>query len=86
MVPRRVAWALAVRDAITTVPASVSPALTNAQAPLEAISLRGAAPVDIVLTGLIDRCTPAVAALRAFGAELGAGTPGSLAATAGERA
>jgi DNA-binding transcriptional LysR family regulator len=69
--------ALSVRDAITAVPASVARALTAAGAPIEAVRVRGVAPSTLVLTGLIDRCTPAVAALRAFATELGTGGSGA---------
>jgi len=65
--------ALSVRDAITAVPASVARALTAAGAPIAAVPVRGAAPSTLVLSGLIERCTPPVAALRAFVAELRGG-------------
>jgi DNA-binding transcriptional LysR family regulator len=60
--------ALAVRDAITTVPAPVASALATPGAPVEAIALPGAAPATIVLAGLVERGLPAVSALRAFAA------------------
>lgn len=61
--------ALAVREAITTVPAAVAAALATPGAPVEAISLPGVAPATIVLAGLKERASPAVAALRAFAAD-----------------
>jgi DNA-binding transcriptional LysR family regulator len=61
--------ALTARDAITTVPASVATALATPGAPVEAIPVRGAAPATIVIAGLLERGSPAVAALRAFAAD-----------------
>jgi DNA-binding transcriptional LysR family regulator len=58
--------ALSVRDAITTVPASVARTLAGAGAGLTAIPVRDAAATSIVLAGPSERSTAAVAALRAF--------------------
>jgi hypothetical protein len=57
---------LAVRCAITTVPASVARLLSSAQTGVVAIVLRDALPATITLVGHRDGRNPHVAAMRAF--------------------
>jgi DNA-binding transcriptional LysR family regulator len=64
--PQEVLASLAVRRAITTVPASVAQALSTAASGPVAIPLRDAAPSTIMLVGHDDRPKPHVMALRAF--------------------
>ncbi len=75
--------ALAVRPAITTVPASVAALIPNASSDLVTIPLRDAAPTTIVLAGDVERRNAPVDALAAFarGADSGiARTSAALAA------
>ncbi len=58
--------ALSTRQAITTVPASVARVVAHALTGLAVIPLRDAEPATITLSGRVDRCTPAVKAIRAF--------------------
>jgi DNA-binding transcriptional LysR family regulator len=58
--------ALATREAVTTVPASLGGVILGALAGVVAIPLRDAEPVTIVLAGREDRRTPQVATLCAF--------------------
>lgn len=58
--------ALAVRRAITTVPAAVARIVLNVSSGLIAIPLLDAEPACIVLCGRNDRLTPQVAAIRTF--------------------
>jgi DNA-binding transcriptional LysR family regulator len=58
--------ALALREAITTVPASVTQVLANVRSGVAAIPLRDADPATITLVGHEDSRNPRVAALRAF--------------------
>jgi DNA-binding transcriptional LysR family regulator len=67
--------ALVMRDALTTVPASVARVILNALVGLVAIPLRDAEYATIVLTGREDRRTARVEALRAFAS--GRPRPGS---------
>jgi DNA-binding transcriptional LysR family regulator len=71
--PQEVLAALAVRHAITTVPASVAQALSNFLPGVIAIPLRDADPSTIMLVGHDDRPNRHVRALRAFAREI-AGT------------
>jgi DNA-binding transcriptional LysR family regulator len=64
--PQEVLASLAVRSAITTVPASVGRLALNALGDVVAVPLSDAAPATIVLTGRNDRCNASVEALRAF--------------------
>ncbi len=58
--------ALSTRQAITTVPSSVARVIAPALTGLAVIPLRDAEPATITLSGRVDRCTPAVGAIRAF--------------------
>jgi DNA-binding transcriptional LysR family regulator len=58
--------ALAVRDAVTTVPAAVARLIAGAVAEVVALPLEDAEPCTIVLAGREDRCSPHVTALREF--------------------
>jgi DNA-binding transcriptional LysR family regulator len=64
--PQEVLASLAVRCAVTTVPASVARLLSNAQTGVVAIALHDADPATITLVGHNDGRNPHVAALRAF--------------------
>ncbi len=64
--PHEVLAALAVRDAITTVPASVAKMVLNVLGGVVAIPLGDAKPATIVLVGHRDRRNPATAALIEF--------------------
>jgi len=64
--PQEVLAALAVRDAITTVPATVARIVMSFPTGVLAIPLLGASPVQIVLAGRIDRRSALVDALLAF--------------------
>ena len=64
--PQEVLAALAVRDAITTVPASVARIVMSFPSGVLAVPLLGARPVQIVLAGRIDRRSALVEALLAF--------------------
>jgi hypothetical protein len=61
---------LAVRTAITTVPASVAPVILNLLSGVVAIPLRDAEPAAIELVGHEDRRNPLVAALASFARSL----------------
>jgi DNA-binding transcriptional LysR family regulator len=61
--------ALAVRRALTTVPASVGRVIVNALSGVVAVPLRDAEHATVVLVGRQDRCTAPVQALRAFAEE-----------------
>ena len=73
--PQEVLASLAVRRAITTVPASVAQALSNAASGLVAIPLRDADPSTIMLVGHDDRPNPDVMALRAFARDTAVAAP-----------
>ena len=64
--PQEVLAALALRDAVTTVPASVAHILANVFVGVTAIELRGADPATIALSGHSERRNPRVAALLDF--------------------
>jgi len=64
--PQEVLAALAIRCAITTVPASVTQVLANVTSAVAPIPLRDADPATIMLVGHEDCRNPRVAALRAF--------------------
>jgi DNA-binding transcriptional LysR family regulator len=64
--PQEVFAALALRDAITTVPASVAGFLAGPHSGIAAVRLRGAAPSLITLVGHADRRNPRVEALLEF--------------------
>jgi DNA-binding transcriptional LysR family regulator len=64
--PQEVLAALAVRSAITTVPAAVANVIVNVLPVLVAIPLRDARPSSIVLVGHANRVNPSVATLLAF--------------------
>jgi DNA-binding transcriptional LysR family regulator len=64
--PQEVLASLAVRMAITTVPATVGAVITNVLPTTAVISLRDAEPSSIVLLGHEDRSNPSVPALVAF--------------------
>lgn len=64
--PQEVLAALAVRDAITTVPASVGAILSNVLSGVVAVALTDAAPAAIMLVGRHDRRSPLVMTLLAF--------------------
>jgi DNA-binding transcriptional LysR family regulator len=64
--PHEVLAALAVRQAITTVPASVAGLIPNVLSGLVAIPLRDADPASIALVGHEDRANPLVQALLQF--------------------
>jgi DNA-binding transcriptional LysR family regulator len=73
--PQEVIAALAVRDAITTVPCSVARVLPHALSGLAAIPLEDADPAVIQLVGHGDRRNPLVAAILEFAENLVAGDP-----------
>jgi DNA-binding transcriptional LysR family regulator len=60
--------ALATREAITAVPASVARVIVNVLTGVRAVSLSDGEPCAIVLAGREDRCTPHVEAVREFAA------------------
>lgn len=64
--PQEVLASLSVRNAITTVPASVAAILANVLSRVAAIPLSDAAPAAIMLVGRQDRRNPLVVALLAF--------------------
>ncbi len=64
--PHEVLAALAVRDAITTVPRTVARLMPEFLTGVVTIPLRDAHPATIVLTGHEDRANPLVASLRDF--------------------
>jgi len=64
--PQEVLAALALRDAVTTVPASVAHVLASVFSGVSAVELRGAAPATIALCGHSERRNPRVAALLEF--------------------
>ena len=64
--PQEVLAALAVRDAITTVPASSAAVLVNFLTGLTSIPLTDADPTTFVLTGRLDRDNPLVESYREF--------------------
>lgn len=64
--PQEVLASLAMRNAIMTVPATVSRRLESMPSEIVAIPLRDASPATIVLVGREDRRTPQVTALLAF--------------------
>jgi DNA-binding transcriptional LysR family regulator len=64
--PQEVLAALAVRSAVTTVPASVAQVISNVASGVVAIPLHGAAPSTIMLVGHEDSRNPHVTALRAY--------------------
>jgi DNA-binding transcriptional LysR family regulator len=68
--PQEVLASLAVRCAITTVPASVAQALANVPSGVLAIPLRDASPSTIMLVGHDDAPKPQVRALRAFARDI----------------
>ena len=70
--PQEVLASLAVRRAITTVPASVARVLSNVLSGVVAIPLRDADPSTIMLVGHEDARNPHVAALRAFARKISA--------------
>ncbi len=64
--PQEVLASLAVRRAITTVPASVAKVIVNVLPTVAAIPLLDADPCSIVLTGHVDRANQLVSSLVAF--------------------
>jgi DNA-binding transcriptional LysR family regulator len=64
--PQEVLASLAVRNAVTTVPASVAASLSKILTGVAAIPLRDARPARIALLGREDACSQHVLALRAF--------------------
>jgi DNA-binding transcriptional LysR family regulator len=64
--PQEVVAALAVRSAITTVPASVAAMVVNTFGELTSIPLAGAEPCRIALVGHNDRRNPLVTSLTSF--------------------
>lgn len=64
--PQEVLASLVVRDAVTTVPASVARFVMNYPGDVVTVPLLDAAPVNIVLAGRLDRRTSLVEALLAF--------------------
>jgi len=74
--PQEVLASLAVRRAITTVPASVAQMLSTVLSGVVAIPLRDADPSAIMLVGHEDARNAHVAALRAFARKVAAGAPG----------
>jgi len=64
--PQEVLAALAVRPAVTSVPATVAAMIANVQSSVVAIPLRDAEPATIALVGHENSHNDAVAALRAF--------------------
>jgi DNA-binding transcriptional LysR family regulator len=73
--PQEVLASLAVRGAITTVPASVARLMSNAQTGVVAIPLRDAAQATITLVGHHNGRNPHVAALRNFAREIAGSEP-----------
>ncbi len=82
--PHEVLAALAVRRAITTVPASVAGLIPDVVPGVVAIPLRDANPATIVLVGHEDRANPLVETLLQFAREIGRAGPG-IGAQAAER-
>jgi DNA-binding transcriptional LysR family regulator len=70
--PQEVLASLAVRCAITTVPASVARLMSNAQTGVVAIPLRDAGPATITLVGHHGGRNPHVAVLRSFARKVAA--------------
>jgi DNA-binding transcriptional LysR family regulator len=68
--PQEVLASLAMRRAITTVPASVAQALSGARTGVVAIPLRDADPSTIMLVGHDDRANPQIIALRVFARDI----------------
>jgi DNA-binding transcriptional LysR family regulator len=64
--PQEVLAALAVRSAVTTVPASVAQVISNVASGVVAIPLHGAEPTTIALVGHEDSRNPHLATLRAY--------------------
>jgi DNA-binding transcriptional LysR family regulator len=64
--PQEVLAALAMREAVTTVPAPVAPVIASAQAGLVAVPVSDAVPAQITLVGHKASHNPCVAALLAF--------------------
>jgi DNA-binding transcriptional LysR family regulator len=64
--PQEVLAALAVRDAVTTVPASVAAVVSSVVSELAAVPIRDAAPAQIVLVGHRRERNPLVASLASF--------------------
>jgi DNA-binding transcriptional LysR family regulator len=64
--PHEVIAALAVRDAITTVPSSVAAVILNVLSGIDAVPLTDAAPCKIMLVGHADRRNPLVADVLRF--------------------
>lgn len=75
--PHEVLAALAVRDAITTVPATVARMVPDFLTGVVAIPLRDADPATIMLVGHEDRANPLVEALLQFALATGNGGPGA---------
>jgi DNA-binding transcriptional LysR family regulator len=71
--PQEVLASLAVRNAITTVPAAVAAILSNVLSGVVAIPLSDAAPTAIMLVGRHDRRNPLVVALLTFARRLSGG-------------
>ena len=69
--PQEVIASLAVRNAITTVPASVAAILSNALSGVVAIPLSDAAPTTIMFVGRHERRNPLVVALLTFARGVG---------------
>jgi DNA-binding transcriptional LysR family regulator len=67
--PQEVLASLAVRDAVTAVPASVAKIVMSLLSGVVAIPLTGAAPASIMLVGHEDRRNPLVASLVTFARE-----------------
>jgi DNA-binding transcriptional LysR family regulator len=80
--PHEVLAALAVRRAITTVPASVAGLIPDLLPGVVAIPLRDADPATIVLVGHEDRANPLVETLLVFARGLGRVGPGPAAEVA----
>ena len=74
--PQEVLASLAVRRAITTVPASVAQALSGVPSGVVAVPLRDADPATIMLVGHDDRASPQVMAMRGFARDIAATAPG----------
>ncbi len=64
--PHEVLAALAVRDAITTVPSSVAAVILNVLSGIAAVPVADAAPCTIMLVGHADRRNPLVASVLRF--------------------
>jgi len=74
-VPQEVLAALAVRSAVTTVPASSAAVLVNVLVGIAAVPLVDADPATFVLAGRSDRINPLVSSFREFSSQEGSREP-----------